>query len=160
MSKRNAVVAAVALALGAGWWAFRPERLVLDRKVDEAVGAAGALLARGVFHGVAHGGAGTASVVRRADGTRVLELTEFETSNGPDLHLFLVAAEDARDAEAVRKAGFVTLGALKGNVGNQAYEIPESVDLGRYRSVTVWCRRFGVNFATAPLEAIAATATR
>ena len=28
---------------------------------------------------------------------------------------------------------------------------PPTLDLGRYRAVTIWCRRFSVNFATAPL---------
>jgi hypothetical protein len=45
----------------------------------------------------------------------------------------------------------VELGALKGNQGDQNYDVPESVDLGKYRAVTIWCRRFSVNFATAPL---------
>jgi hypothetical protein len=90
----------------------------------------------------------------------VLELTEFETLNGPDLHLYLVAASDAADSEALEAAGFVTLGPLKGNVGNQAYEVPPDVDLDRFRVVTVWCRRFGVNFATAPLAPSSETAAR
>ena len=47
--------------------------------------------------------------------------------------------------------GFVELGELKGNIGDQNYDLPASVDLARYRAVTVWCKRFSVNFATAPL---------
>jgi hypothetical protein len=151
MTIRNAVIAVGALALAAGWYAFRPERLVVDQRVSEATGGAGAVLASGAFHGVAHEGRGTVRLLRRADGTRVLELTDFETSNGPDLHLYLVAADDAKDGDTVRKAGFLSLGGLKGNVGNQAYEVPADADLDRHRAVTVWCRRFGVNFATAPL---------
>lgn len=151
MNKRIALALVALPLLAAGWWAFRPERLFVDQRVSESTGAQGTLLAQGAFHGVAHDGKGTARVVRRADGSRVLELTGFETSNGPDLQLYLVAAADARDGEAVRQAGFVTLGALKGNVGDQAYVLPAEVDLARHRAVTVWCRRFGVNFATAPL---------
>ena len=157
-SVRNVVVALVALGVVAGWYAFRPERLFLDQRVDEATGGSGVVIAAGAFHGVAHDGRGSASVVRRADGSRVLELTDFETSNGPDLHLYLVAARDATDSEGVTTAGFVTLGPLKGNVGNQAYDVPADLDLDRFRAVTVWCRRFGVNFATAPLELPAGTA--
>lgn len=154
------VVACVAVALAAAWYAFRPERLVLDQRVDEATGAAGEALLGGAFHGVAHGAMGKVSVIRRPDGARVLELTEFETSNGPDLHLYLVAARDVTDSAGVTAAGFVSLGALKGNVGNQAYAVPADVDLERFRAVTVWCRRFGVNFATAPLEVLQATVAR
>jgi hypothetical protein len=150
--KRAVVASVVAVVLVSGWYAFRPERLFVDQRVDEAIGGSGVVVARGGFHGVAHDGKGNAIVVRRADGSRVLELTEFETSNGPDLHLYLVAARDATDSDGVKAAGFVALGPLKGNVGNQAYEVPADVDLDRFRAVTVWCRRFGVNFATAPLE--------
>jgi hypothetical protein len=160
MRKRRIALSVVAVVLVAGWYAFRPERLFLDQRVDEATGARGIVIATGAFHGVAHAGRGTGSVVRRADGSRVLELTDFETSNGPDLHLYLVAARDATDSDGVKAAGFVTLGPLKGNVGNQAYEIPPDVDLDRYRAVTVWCRRFGVNFATASLELPSGTAAR
>jgi hypothetical protein len=43
------------------------------------------------------------------------------------------------------------LGALKGNKGNQNYELPAGVDLSKYRSVVIWCRRFSVPFGAAPL---------
>src|SRR5918996_3792666 len=125
-----AIIAAVPI-LAIGWYAFRPERLFIDAAVDEAasVSTADAIVARGTFQGVAHEGRGQASVYRRADGTRVLRLSDFETSNGPDLQLYLVAARDARDNETVTNAGFVSLGALKGNVGSQNYEVPADVDL-------------------------------
>ena len=105
----------------------------------------------GQFHGVAHETQGTAAIYGSANGGRVLRLTEFETSNGPDLHVYLVAAADADDNDTVTEAGFVRLGHLKGNVGDQHYEIPADVDLSKHRAVTIWCRRFGVNFGTAPL---------
>ena len=151
------------IGLGVGWFLFRPERLFIDARVDErfpaaaAVGGAattGQVLAQGQFHGVAHGGKGTARVHRLDDGRRILRLTEFETSNGPELQVYLVAARDAADSASVTDAGFVSLGALKGNVGDQNYEVPSDVDLGTYQAVTIWCRRFGVNFTTAPLAAL------
>jgi len=147
------LLAAVPAAAG-GWYAFRPERLFIDARVNEAdqTASEAVVVARGEFHGVAHSGRGTAAVVRRADGTRFLRLGDLETSNGPDLQLYLVAAPDASDSRTVTEAGFVSLGALKGNVGSQNYDIPAAVDLERHRAVTVWCRRFAVNFATAPLS--------
>jgi hypothetical protein len=45
----------------------------------------------------------------------------------------------------------VELGKLKGNQGDQNYDIPADLELDKYRAVTIWCRRFGVNFGTAPL---------
>ena len=80
------------------------------------------------------------------------DLTEFQTSNGPDVQVYLVAADDASDNDTVTRAGFVNIGALKGNIGDQNYELPADVDLSKYKSVSIWCRRFGVNFATAPLK--------
>jgi hypothetical protein len=110
-------------------------------------------IAAGVFHSNAHETKGTATIYRRADGMRVLRLTQFETSNGPDVRVYLVAAPDVNDDATVTRAGFVELGKLKGNKGDQNYEIPTPVDLAKYRSVTIWCKRFSVNFGTAPLKA-------
>jgi hypothetical protein len=145
-----------------GWYLFRPERLFINHTVHEqfpaavaqqaqSTSAASSILSQRRFHGVAHTGKGVATIHQLADGTRVLRLTEFETSNGPDVQVYLVAAADAKDNETVTKAGFIHLGALKGNIGDQNYAIPATVDLHTYRAVTIWCRRFGINFATAPL---------
>ena len=164
----------VLLAGGVGAWAlFRPELLWIDARVNErapgAVPATGAIsaasvLATGSFHGVAHASAGIATIHQLADGRRVLRFTNFETSNGPDVRVYLVAADDARDSSVVTRAGFIEIGALKGNIGDQNYELPGSIDLGRYRAVTIWCKRFSVNFATAPLMptagAISSTTTQ
>jgi Electron transfer DM13 len=113
-------------------------------------------LASGHFHGVAHKGVGEASIYQLAEGKRVLRFTNFETSNGPDVRVYLVASEDAKDSDTVKKAGFVEVGALKGNIGDQNYELPSDLDLSKYRAVTIWCKRFSVNFATAPLSGASA----
>jgi hypothetical protein len=109
-------------------------------------------LALGQFKGYAHETEGTASIYN-VDGNRVLRLTNFKTSNGPDVHVYLVAAPDAKDDATVKNAGFVDLGSMKGNVGDQNYDVPGSVDLHMYQAVTIWCARLNVNFATAPLTA-------
>jgi hypothetical protein len=106
------------------------------------------LLGRGSFQPVAHSARGTATTIRTASGKRVLTLTGFEVDNGPDLRVYLVAGP-ARDESEVEV--FEDLGALKGNKGNQQYELPRRLDLDRYTTVVVWCRAFSVNFARAPL---------
>ena len=78
----------------------------------------------------------------------MLTLTNFEVDNGPDLRVYLVAGP-ARDESGVDD--FEDLGALKGNKGNQQYELPPQLDLERYSTVVIWCRAFSVNFARAPL---------
>jgi len=158
MKKPIVIVVALLAAFGA-WYAFRPEKLFVNASVSESFPAATAAatpaapveVATGSFHGVAHDGKGKATIYRLPDGQRVLRLTEFATSNGPDLRLFLVAATDARDNDTVKKAGYLELGKLKGNIGDQNYDVPAAADLTKYQAVTVWCNRFSVNFATAPL---------
>lgn len=154
MSRRIMVVLAVAIVAIAGWYAFRPERLVIDQKVNEqfpTASAASNKLASGQFHSGAHETKGTATVFQLADGKKTLRLTDFATSNGPDVHVYLVAADDAKDNDAVTNAGFVDIGSLKGNIGDQNYDLPADADLTKYRAVTIWCKRFSVNFGTAPL---------
>jgi Electron transfer DM13 len=107
------------------------------------------LLRRGSFEPVAHSVSGTATTIRAAAaGARVLTLTSFEVDNGPDLRVYLVAGP-ARDESEVDD--FKDLGALKGNRGNQQYDLPRELDLDRYTTVVIWCRAFSVNFARAPL---------
>jgi electron transfer DM13 len=156
----------ILLAAGAIAWAvFRPELLWVDARVHEsapesvppasaaAPTPAARSLASGRFHGVAHDSAGTATIHQLADGRRVLRFTDFHTSNGPDVRVYLVAASDALDSASVTRSGFVEIASLKGNIGDQNYELPASADLERFRAVTIRCKRFSVNFATAPLTA-------
>ena len=154
MSRRIMVVLAIAIVAVAGWYAFRPERLVIDQKVNEqfpTASAASNKLASGQFHSGAHETKGTATVFQLADGKKTLRLTDFATSNGPDVHVYLVAVDDAKDNDTVTKAGFIDVGSLKGNIGDQNYDLPANADLSKYRAVTIWCKRFSVNFGTAPL---------
>ena len=151
MNRKIVLALAGVVALGIGWYLFRPERLIVDKRVDEAPAASSsAVLARGQFRGIAHETRGAATIHQTGAG-RVLRLTEFETSNGPDVRVYLVAAEDPRDDASVKNAEFLDLGALKGNIGDQNYELPSDLDLAKFRSVTIWCRRFSVNFGTAAL---------
>ena len=156
-SRKLFVLAALLVAVGAAWYAFRPERLFINQKVNEQFPTAAAAnmgpmkLATGTFHSAAHETKGTAAVFQVGEGKRTLRLTDFATSNGPDVRVYLVAAADAKDNDTVKNAGFVELGSLKGNIGDQNYDVPANVDLNKYRAVTIWCARFGVNFGTAPL---------
>jgi hypothetical protein len=148
-------VAAVALVVA--WYAFRPERLVVNRQVDEALpatqsGSSPQPLFSGQFYSILHPTAGTATVYKMGDGTRVLRFTSFSTSNGPDVHVYMVAADDAKDAASVEQAGFIDLGVIKGNIGDQNYVLASDLDLSKYRAVSIWCKRFSVNFGAAPLR--------
>lgn len=167
--KRRSWIAGLVVLGAVGWYLFRPELLFVHKRVNEALPAVTAAAAEGQtsagatvpaallsgrFHSVAHETRGSATVHWLPSGKRVLRLTEFATSNGPDVRVYLVAASDASDNETVKRAGFIELGKLKGTEGDQNYDVPADLNLNKYRAVTIWCRRFSVNFATAPLTPV------
>jgi hypothetical protein len=111
-------------------------------------------LATGTFHGKVHQTSGRATIYQEGDGKVVLRLTNFKTSNGPDVHVILIAAKDADDDANFLKSDTarVELGTLKGNEGDQNYEIPTGTDLAKFQTVSIYCERFNANFGAAPLE--------
>jgi len=156
-----AIPVAVVAALVA-WYAFRPERLVVNRLVNEALptapgGPSAQPLESGQFYSILHPTKGTATIFQMGDGSHVLRLTSFSTSNGPDVHVYMVAADDAKDVATVQQAGFIDLGVLKGNIGDQNYTLGSDLDLAKYRAVSIWCKRFSVNFGAAALRSAEAS---
>ena len=156
MNTRKLILLALGLAaLTAAWAAFRPERLFVNQQVHEDLARAPGMneepvaVARGTFTTVHHDTRGVATVYRLADGKAVVRFSEFMTSNGPDVHVYLVNAAATPDDKSVPAAGFVDLGSIKGNVGDQNYDVPPGFDVGRPFAVTVWCKRFGANFGYA-----------
>jgi hypothetical protein len=153
--KWKVVVLVIIIVLVAGWYWFRPERLVTNRRVNEAFPAIDdsqtQILESGNFRSGTHPTEGSATIYRIENGSRVLRFTNFKTSNGPDVHIYMVAAEDARDNASVEQAAFVDLGLIKGNIGDQNYTLGSDLDLAKYRTVSVWCKRFSKNFGAAPL---------
>ena len=111
-------------------------------------------LETGTFHGKVHKTSGRATIYREADGRLVLRLTNFKTSNGPDVHVVLIAAKDADDDANFLKNSTerIELGPLKGNEGDQNYDIPAGTDLNKFQTVSIYCERFNANFGAAPLE--------
>ena len=103
------------------------------------------------FASLEHATRGQAKIID-ASGRRYLRFEAFSTSNGPQLKVYLSAAAAGGPPDAFDDR-FLDLGDLKGNVGDQNYPIPAGVDLKRYRSVVVWCKRFSVAFGAAPISA-------
>ena len=104
----------------------------------------------GTFISREHGTTGSATVYRLGDGRRVLRLEDLDTSNGPTLVVYL-SANPADGPNGAFDDGYIDLGGLKGNIGDQNYEIPDDIDPGQYRSVVIWCDRFNVAFGAAEL---------
>ena len=129
------------------------EREAEDAADREAEGRparpANVLLSRGRFESLEHETTGVAQVIEVSGGKRVLTLTGFETDNGPDLRVYLSTADASQDSAGDE---FVDLGGLKGNVGDQQYEIPRGTDLERLTKAVIWCRAFSVGFGAAALR--------
>ncbi|WP_067822248.1 DM13 domain-containing protein [Nocardia inohanensis] len=159
------LAALAAVVLIGGSILFQPWRLFTNTTVDEALPtvtgtsaavAAPRTLSTGTFISHEHDTAGTVSILQLPDGSRVLRLENLDTSDGPALHVWLsdAAVVPGKDGWGVFDDGaYRDLGNLKGNKGNQNYEIPADADLSVLRSVSIWCDRFNVSFGAAELRA-------
>lgn len=102
-----------------------------------------------------HETSGTVRVIENPDGTRQLALVGLSTSNGPDVHVWLSAGPvvEGRDGwYTAASYDHIDLGPLRGNLGDQLYDIPAEVDLSTFRTVDLWCERFAVSFGAAALS--------
>ena len=175
MVTRRTLGVIVAVAAILAWWLGSP--LFLDRTVDEdfphtatatipdstdqvtqrmpGSGAPEAIL-RGQFEDAdrSHRGAGVATVYRLENGDHVLRFQGFRVTNGPDLRVLLSSHPKPTSRADLEAAGYVELGRLKGNVGDQDYPIPSEVELGDQRTVVIYCSPFHVVFSVARLEAV------
>lgn len=180
MSRRvvmSAVAVVLVVGVGVGLALFQPWRLVTTRTANEALlvststGAAPSVvpepkvstplapappkgpvaLASGPFRSLEHATTGSATLVRLEGGGHAVQFEALDTSDGPDLYVYL-SDKPSDAAESAFGSGFTSLGQLKANQGSQVYAIPADADLDGVRSVVIWCKRFSAGFAVAPLE--------
>ncbi len=163
-------IAIVGLVLvGSGVYWFAPQRLFLDREVaeslptptvapdpspgEELVDAPAGVdeLSTGEFRSLEHSTTGSVRIVELGDGSRFVRLENLDTSDGPDLRIYLTDQPLSDEWGVWDDGTYVDLGALKGNVGDSNYEIPGDLDLSGFRTVVIWCRRFTVGFGVAPI---------
>ena len=159
LSRRKWILALVGLPILVGaWWAFRPEKLWINQKVNEPAPFAASTdpqpLYTGRLEGKAHQTSGRGTVYKTSDGRQYLRLTDFSTSNGPDVHVILARSDDENLNQEIVKGQLdsVELGSLKGNQGDQHYDLPASVDLHKYNAAVIYCERFHAVFGVARLE--------
>lgn len=138
------VVAGLLAWLAFGY--FGIHRLFIDDVVDEAAPAQLTTEATGTFVSLDHSTSGGAVVLGGDSGQRFLRFEDLDTSNGPDLNVYLVNSSTGDVSD------LVDLGDLKGNLGDQNYEIPADVDLAIYDTVVIWCVRFSSAFGQAELR--------
>ena len=159
LSRRKWILAVSGLPiLVVAWWAFRPEKLWINQKVDEpapfAVSTDPQPLYTGRLESKAHQTSGRGTIYKTSDGRQFLRLTDFSTSNGPDVHIILARSDDENLTQEIVKGQLdsVELGPLKGNQGDQNYDLPASVDLQKYNAAVIYCERFHAVFGVARLE--------
>ncbi|MEU7395836.1 DM13 domain-containing protein [Streptomyces albogriseolus] len=174
------VLLVVVATAGFGLYWFQPWKLWQDQTVEEALPTAQATpgpaeeeqaaeaepsgapsspagprtLAAGELISHEHATSGTVKLVRLDDGSHVVRLENLDTSNGPDLRVWLTDApvkEGQAGWHVFDDGEYVSLGKLKGNKGSQNYAVPNDVDPSRYTSVSIWCDRFDVSFGAAEL---------
>ena len=111
-------------------------------------------LSRGTLISHEHETTGTVRVIQHPDGSRQLAIEDLDTTNGPDVHVWLSAGPVVEGFDGWFTAGghpYVDLGMIKGNQGDQLYDIPVDVDLAAYPTVDLWCVQFSVSFGAAAL---------
>jgi hypothetical protein len=161
-------VAIVGLGIGAALTVFEPWRAFTNTTVEETLPSVApnpkesrdrgttTVLARGKLVTHEHETTGTVAVLRLPDGSRVLRIEDLNTSDGPDLRVWLTDAPVIKGTSGWRvfdDGKRVELGALKGNKGSQNYPLPADADLETLTSVSIWCARFHVSFGAAELSA-------
>ncbi|MEU5326718.1 DM13 domain-containing protein [Streptomyces parvus] len=171
-------VAVVLVGVGLSW--FQPWKLWQDETVREALPEATAAEAADTSAGRAatpqqapgpdraapvtvasgnlisheHATSGTVKLLRLADGSHIVRLEDLDTSNGPDLRVWLTDApvKEGRAGWFVFDDGrHESLGRLKGNKGSHNYRLPAGLDPADFTSISIWCDRFDVSFGAAEL---------
>jgi hypothetical protein len=167
------VAVVLVVALGVGLYLFQPWRLLTVRETHEALlvptvaaqttvattaqapaekpAETAEEVAAGEWRSLEHATTGKASLIKLPGGGHSVQFASLNTSDGPDLYVYL-SPHASGSSEKTFGEGFTSLGKLKGNRGDQVYEIPAGVDVSAIRSVVIWCQRFSAGFAVAPLE--------
>ncbi len=144
----------VGFVLGNAFW-YLVSPLWIDRVVSESLPEElnVTVIKQGTFRDAdtTHRGKGRAEILKTSGGSHLLRFTEFEVTNGPDLKVWLIKADDPKSSDDVKSSEWLSLGPLKGNKGDQNYTIPKDANIDDYRSVVIWCKQFGVLFSPAPL---------
>jgi hypothetical protein len=144
--------------LVAAWWAFRPEKLWINQRVNEPAPFASSAdrqpLYTGLLEGNAHPTGGRATIYETSNGKRYLRLTDFMTAKGPDLHVVLARGDDKGIHQEIVKGDLdrVDLGRLADNLGDQDFDLPASVDLQKYDAVVIYSEPLQTVFGVARIE--------
>jgi hypothetical protein len=140
------IVAAIAIPIGI----YTISPLFISSTVNEPLPATTSIPREkplsGIFMGAHdgfHNAEGNIKLVSLTDGSKILRLENFKSTNGPNVHVYLSTDKRATD--------YVDLGKLKANNGDQNYIIPSGTDVTKHNIVLIWCKDFSVLFGSAVL---------
>jgi hypothetical protein len=130
------------------WWAFRPEKLWINQKVNEPVpfdtSADPKPVLTGRFEAKAEQTSGRATIYKKPGGEEYLRLSDFAAANAPDAHVWLGRGEGDLNR--------IDLGPLKSNRGDQNYDLPAATDLSKYDAVVIYSEQSHAVSGLARLE--------
>jgi hypothetical protein len=159
LSKRRIVSTALALVVLFGlWYAFRPEKLFVNKRVAEP--PPGALrqltpLYTGSFHNAARDTSGRATVYQQPNGSRVLTVSNFSTSSAPVLDVILLDGRSLANSENFTPSDINgrDIGEIKASQPQQSYVLPADLDIDRFNTVAIYSTGLHAIFGTAKLDA-------
>ena len=140
------------------WWAFRPEKLWINQSVDEPApfdtSADPQPILTGQFEGKAQPTSGRATIYKKPGGEAYLRLSDFNTSNGPHVHIVLARSVDLNVAQKVLNGALdsIDIGPLQSNEGDQNYDLPAATDLNKYDAAVVYGQQSHAVLGLAKLE--------
>jgi hypothetical protein len=114
-----------------------------NNEMEDDMPGKATILAQGDFHPRVHSVQGQALLIEEGS-KKILRFEDFETDNGPRLHIYL--SSDLGDDD------FIDLGEIKATKGNVNYELPDNIDTTKYNKVLVWCVPFKVLFSYAEIK--------
>jgi hypothetical protein len=94
--------------------------------------------------------AGNATLGKTSDGKVVLRFENLNSTNGPDLHVYL--SKQVSPASTQQVMDGVEVGKLKATQGTSNYELAASTDITQFKSVVIYCKTFSVVFGYANLS--------
>ncbi len=122
-----------------------------SRVEPSAVPTEPVMLSSGAFRGIDHESRGMAMLFKQPDGSMMLRLNDFYVEPGPDMYVFVAKAADIHQPSDLQ-AGYLELSKLKGSEGNQNYPLPDDFDPALYNNVVIWCEKYQVLMAVAPIQ--------
>ncbi len=87
---------------------------------------------------------GQAVLFRNNNGTFEILLENFNTTNGPDLYVYL--------SKEIMPANFILLEKLRSTNGSQVYSVPGTPDFSQFKYVCIHCRQYNHLFGYAELR--------